>query len=247
MPGSINQNTHAKALPNFRNLGVLLRILVMVSVMMAGAAIVKGSSLADIWRQLLAISSIVQPALMLSLVLLVLLSDLLKRMPYTLGFALVMALALVVGIVAARFLQGIPKAKRRAFFVRVNQITKYPRSSLWACGLTIFLALWPTLLRGHFPYPSNHDELCYHVAADTFARGRLSNPSPAAWEHFETFHVSVVPTYYAKYQPGMGLILAVGQVLGGPLGLVSAGRPAPDLRRGSRHGPALQPGVQVAP
>ena len=52
MPGSINQNTYTKALPNFRNLGVLLRILVIVSVMSVGAALVKGGSLAEAWQQL---------------------------------------------------------------------------------------------------------------------------------------------------------------------------------------------------
>ena len=96
MPSSINQNTHAKALPNFRNLGVLLRILVIVSIMAAGAALVKGGSLGDVWRQLLDVSTFVQPAVMLSLVILVMLSDLLRRAPYGAGVAFVMALELVL-------------------------------------------------------------------------------------------------------------------------------------------------------
>src|SRR5688572_9450113 len=96
MPSSINQNTYAKALPNFRNLGVLLRILVIVSVMAVGAAFVKGGSLGDIWRQLLDVSAFVQPAVMLSLVMLVLLNDLLKRAPYAAGVAFVMALELLL-------------------------------------------------------------------------------------------------------------------------------------------------------
>jgi len=80
--------------------------------------------------------------------------------------------------------------------------------------VTLFLALLPSLIRGHFPYPGNHDELSYHLAADTYVHGRLSNPSPAGWEHFESFHINVVPGYHSKYQPGMGLALAVGQLLG---------------------------------
>jgi two-component system sensor histidine kinase AlgZ len=96
MPGSINQNTHTKALPNFRNLGVLLRILVIVTIMAVGAAIVKGGSLEDIWRQFLGISAFVQPAVMLSLVTLVMLHDLLKRARYLVGIAFVLALELVL-------------------------------------------------------------------------------------------------------------------------------------------------------
>jgi len=96
MPGSINQNTYTKALPNFRNLGVLLRILVIGSVMSVGAALVKGGSLAEAWQQFLGISAFVQPAVMLSLVLLVMLNGLLRRAPYAAGVAFVMVLELVL-------------------------------------------------------------------------------------------------------------------------------------------------------
>jgi two-component system sensor histidine kinase AlgZ len=96
MPGSINQNTYTKALPNFRNLGVLLRILVIVSLMAAGAAIVKGGSPRDIWHHLLDISAFVQPAVMLSLVMLVMLNGFLRRAPYAAGVAFIVALELLL-------------------------------------------------------------------------------------------------------------------------------------------------------
>src|SRR5204862_6709955 len=60
-----------------------------------------------------------------------------------------------------------------------------------------------------------HDESSYLMAADTFARGQLTNPAPRHPEFFEVEHVLVVPTYTAKYPPGQGLALAVGQVLFG--------------------------------
>jgi len=63
---SINQNAYSSALPNFRNLGILLRILLIVNVIAIGAAAVKGATLHGIWRELLDISAVVQPLLLLS-------------------------------------------------------------------------------------------------------------------------------------------------------------------------------------
>ena len=92
---SIKQNPVRQPLPDFRNLGVILRVVLGANLLALAAALVQSAGLADWPQRFVDLAAWVQPVLLLNVALLALGDPLLHRLPAWSGQALVVALAAV--------------------------------------------------------------------------------------------------------------------------------------------------------
>ena len=117
-------------------------------------------------------------------------------------------LAVLLPFAAPRLGSGLFLPIERAF----RRLAHRRGLAVLVVGLTellLRLAILPIL---PIPKPFIPDDFSFLLSADTFAHGRLANPTPALWQHFESLQISLIPTYGSMYFPADGLVLALGQV-----------------------------------
>jgi two-component system sensor histidine kinase AlgZ len=103
---------HAERLPDFRNLGVMLRVLLLVNAAALFAAAVRAVSLADILPRMAVISSWLEAPLIATLLVLNVAMPLLLRLSYRVGLVVALAaaalIAVALGAVQREFGREVP-------------------------------------------------------------------------------------------------------------------------------------------
>ena len=94
----IRQNTEPAALPDLRNLGTILRVLVSINAAALLVAVAREPQLAHVLDEWVRISAFVEPHLLLELAALWLLHPLLAVLPYRRGVVVVLLVTLMVAI-----------------------------------------------------------------------------------------------------------------------------------------------------
>jgi len=123
-------------------------------------------------------------------------------------------IALTVVVIAVAF--GWPRLSA-SYFSRIERVfgrlARKQGLAVAVVGATALLLRLAILPLCPIPLPFTPDDFSFLLASDTFASGRLTNPTPAMWVHFESIHITMKPTYMSMYFPSQGLALAACKVL----------------------------------
>ena len=118
MARSINHNANTGALPDFRNFGILLRILLIVNGVALLAALLQVNAVRGWLAQFTENAALVEPLLILSLLVLAAVGSMLRRLPYALAIVTIMAIELALTV-------ALHYASRALFFVEAHSLPRW--------------------------------------------------------------------------------------------------------------------------
>jgi two-component system, LytTR family, sensor histidine kinase AlgZ len=115
---SIRQNAYSDVLPDFRNLGVIARVLLAVNAAVLAGALFSAAGLAQALDSFVQAAALVEPLLLVIIIVLYALSGVLRRLPYWAGCAAVVALVAAL-VAAALATSGMIEALARMLILAV--------------------------------------------------------------------------------------------------------------------------------
>jgi hypothetical protein len=125
--------------------------------------------------------------------------------------ALQVSLLILAAVVSLADVPGFKRDPEPGGWIRAIAVKRSLVIAVLACATFLGCLGVADVLRE--PVPRVQDEFSYLLMSDTFAKGRIANPTPPLPEFFETFHVLVRPAYVSKYYPAQGVFLAIGEKL----------------------------------
>lgn len=137
---SIKQNAIPDALPNFRNLGVTLRILLFVNGLALLQSILQAASWSGVLQQMLQIAALLTPIMLTSLLVFWLVQPWLAKLPYWRGALAVNGLVLILTLATYYFGGSLyqPMGGDERYFM----VMRYALLSVFTCSTLLIYFRW---------------------------------------------------------------------------------------------------------